>query len=170
VTSLRSRFRSSARRVSLSILKRPRYRLLLDQAADPTAMHEGTPHIFLARPLKSAELVKCVRAILHKEHRKRCFATDVARQLGINRRTLGRHLSSNGTTFRRLSQQVLLQAAQRLLKAGASVSDVSGALGFSEVSAFTRAFRRWSGETPSSWRLRHQIIKAEQPRSRHERP
>jgi AraC-like DNA-binding protein len=134
------------------------------------AMHEGTgaPHIFLARPLQSGELVKCVRAILQKELRTRCFAADVARRLGIDRRTLERHLSSNGTTFRRLSQQVQLQAAKRLLKAGASVSHVSEALGFSEISAFTHAFRRWSGETPSSWRLRHHI-KAEQPRrSRHE--
>ena len=36
------------------------------------------------------------------------------------------------------------------------LSDVAKELGFSEISAFTRAFRRWSGETPSSWKLRHQ--------------
>ena len=47
---------------------------------------------------------------------------------------------------------------------GASVSDVAKALGFSELSAFTHAFRRWSGETPSSWKLRHAPPKAERPR------
>ena len=67
-------------------------------------------------------------------------------------RTLERHLSYQGTTFREISRQVQLQASQRLLKTGASVSDVAKTLGFSEIAAFTRAFRRWSGETPSSWK------------------
>ena len=74
----------------------------------------------------------------------------------MGRRSLQRHLSSEGTTFREISREMQLQASQRLLASGASVSDVAKALGFSEISAFTRAFRRWSGETPSSWKLRHQ--------------
>jgi AraC-like DNA-binding protein len=108
-------------------------------------------HKFLARPVQSAELVKCVRAILRKEM-GHCLAGDIASRLGMNRRTLVRHLSYQGTTFREISWQVRLQASQRLLKTGAPVSDVAKALGFSEISAFTRAFRRWSGETPSSWK------------------
>ena len=126
-------------------------------------MHEptGAPPIFLARPVKPAELVKCVRAILRKELGKHCLAADIARRLGMVRRSLERHLSAEGTTFRKIYRQVLLEAAQRLLEAGASVSDVAEALGFSEISAFTRAFRRWSGETPSCWKLRHAGPKAE---------
>ena len=114
-------------------------------------MHEriGASPIFLARPVKPAELVKCVRAILRKELGKHCLAADIARRLGMVRRSLERHLSAEGTTFRKIYRQVLLEASQRLLETGASVSDVAKALGFSEISAFTRAFRRWSGETPS---------------------
>jgi len=107
--------------------------------------------MLLARHVQSAELVKCVRAILQKEM-GHCLAVDIAKRLGVNPRTLERHLSYQGTTFREISRQVQLQASQRLLKTGASVSDVAKALGFSEISAFTRAFRRWSGETPSSWK------------------
>jgi len=118
-------------------------------------------HIFLQRPVQSAELVKCVRAILRKELGKHCLAEDIARRLGMVRRSLERHLSAEGTTFREISREMQLQASQRLLKTEASVSDVAKALGFSEISAFTRAFRRWSGETPSSWKLRHQ--RPEQP-------
>ena len=125
-------------------------------------LDERAPHIVLARPVQPAELVKCVRAVLRKERGKRCLGVDIARWLGMDPRSLERHLSSEGTTFREISRQVQLQASQRLLKQGASVSDVAEALGFSEISAFTRAFRRWSGETPSSWKLRHQ--RAERPR------
>ena len=119
-------------------------------------MSVQTPHVFLARPVQSAELVKCVRAILRKELGNHCSAADIARRLGMVRRSLERHLSDEGTTFREISRVMQLQASQRLLTTGASVSDVAKALGFSEISAFTRAFRRWSGETPSSWKLRHQ--------------
>ena len=127
------------------------------------AMHEriGASPVFLARPVQPAELVKCVRAVLRKERGKRCLGVDIARWLGMDPRSLERHLRSEGTTFREISRQVQLQASQRLLKQGASVSDVAEALGFSEISAFTRAFRRWSGETPSCWKLRHARPKAE---------
>ena len=130
------------------------------------AMHEptGASPIFLARPVKPAELVKCVRAILRKELGKHCLAADIARRLGMVRRSLERHLSAEGTTFRKIYRQVLLEASQRLLETDASVSDVAKALGFSELSAFTHAFRRWSGETPISWKLRHAPPKAERPR------
>jgi len=124
-------------------------------------LHERAPHILLARPVQPAELVKCVRAVLRKERGKRCLGVDIASWLGMDRRSLNRHLSSQGTSFRKIYRQVLLEAAQRLLEAGASVSDVAEALGFSEISAFTHAFRRWSGETPSCWKLRHARPKAE---------
>ena len=84
-------------------------------------MHErtGASPIFLARPVQPAELVKCVRAILRKELGKQCLGVDIARWLGMDRRSLERHLSSEGTTFREIYRQVLLQASQRLLKQGA---------------------------------------------------
>src|SRR5215212_6441678 len=125
-------------------------------------MSVRAPQMLLARHVQSAELVKCVRAILQKEM-GHCLAVDIAKRLGVNPRTLERHLSYQGTTFREISRQVQLQASQRLLKTGASVSDVAKALGFSEISAFTRAFRRWSGETPSSWKSGSKV-RAEHPR------
>ena len=127
-------------------------------------MSVRAPQVLLARPVRPAELVKCVREILRRELGKICVAADIARRLEMDRRSLQRHLRSEGTTFREISREIQLQASQRLLASGASVSDVAKALGFSELSAFTHAFRRWSGETPSSWSLRHQVIKGEQSR------
>src|SRR3954466_4581951 len=128
-------------------------------------MHErtGAPSTFLARPIQPAELVKAVRAILRKELGKRPSGADTARRLETNQRSLVRYLSSEGTSFREISREVHLDASQRLLKKGASVTHVAEALGFSEIAAFTRAFRRWSGETPTSWKLRHEQHKAERP-------
>src|SRR3954468_12130273 len=130
-------------------------------------MHErtGAPSTFLARPNQPAELVKAVRAVLRKELGKRPSGADTARRLAMNQRSLVRYLSSEGTSFREISREVHLDASQRLLKKGASVTHVAEALGFSEIAAFTRAFRRWSGETPSSWKLRQEQRKAEQPRA-----
>ena len=117
-------------------------------------MSVRAPHIFLARSLQSAELVKCVRTIVQNEL-GHCSAAHIASRLGVGLRSLERHLSSEGTTYQEISREMQLQASQQLLASGASVSDVAKTLGFSEISAFTRAFRRWSGETPSSWKLRH---------------
>lgn len=49
--------------------------------------------------------------------------------------------------------EVRVDAAKRMLEAGRSVSDVSRELGYTSDEGFSRAFRRRTGQTPSSWRL-----------------
>lgn len=49
--------------------------------------------------------------------------------------------------------EVRVDAAKRMLEAGRSVSDVSRELGYASDEGFSRAFRRRTGQTPSSWRL-----------------
>jgi AraC-like DNA-binding protein len=44
------------------------------------------------------------------------------------------------------------EAAQSLLLKGGSIAEIAAQLGFAEQSAFTRAFRAWSGTTPARWR------------------
>jgi AraC-like DNA-binding protein len=53
--------------------------------------------------------------------------------------------------------EVRIDAAKRMLDAGRSVSDVSRELGYASDEGFSRAFRRRTGMTPSSWRLAHRI-------------
>jgi AraC-like DNA-binding protein len=83
---------------------------------------------------------------------------DLTNLLGMNRRTLARHLKAEGTTFKKLSDEVHFDVARNLLaNTVMSVTDVSVALNYSETSAFTRAFRGWAGVPPSEWRaLRNQ--------------
>ena len=78
-------------------------------------------------------------------------AERVAAALSMHPKTLTRHLRSEGTTFRRLLDELRRQLAERYLRqAGLSVEEVAFLLGYSEASAFHRAFRRWTGRAPRS--------------------
>ena len=78
---------------------------------------------------------------------------DTARHLGMTERTLRRHLSMLDTSHLALEQECQRLMAERLLAEGAlSIKQVADALGFTSVSSFHRAFRRWTGNTPSDWR------------------
>lgn len=78
---------------------------------------------------------------------------DVAQRLSMTLRTLQRRLSDLDTCYRDVLNQTRHQLAlDHLRSAQYSVGEISFLLGFSEVSAFTRAFRRWTGSSPSTWR------------------
>jgi AraC-like DNA-binding protein len=72
---------------------------------------------------------------------------------GMHRRTLNRRLAAQGTSFRALLQEVRFEIAQQLLRdTRIPVADVAEALGYAAAGAFTRAFQRWSGQSPTAWR------------------
>lgn len=76
-----------------------------------------------------------------------------ARRLAWSRRSLQRRLEAHGTTFADLVAAVRREHAEALLAdRGVSIAEVSWLVGFSEQSAFTRAFRRWTGRSPSAFR------------------
>ncbi|MEM9487763.1 MAG: helix-turn-helix domain-containing protein, partial [Myxococcota bacterium] len=80
---------------------------------------------------------------------------DLARQLGMAARTLRRRLHDEGVTFRELLDDVRRQRAEQLVgDPDYSVGDIAFLLGFSEPSAFSRAFKRWFGVTPRGYRQR----------------
>jgi AraC-like DNA-binding protein len=82
-----------------------------------------------------------------------CSADDIAHLLTIHRRTLSRHLKSSGMGYRSITNEIRFEIARQLLQdTQVSLAQVSAALGYSEASAFTRAFRRWSGQTPTAQR------------------
>lgn len=76
-----------------------------------------------------------------------------AAALSVSRRTLQRRLAGAGTTFAALLAEVRRARAETCLRAlDVSIAEVSWLLGFSEQSAFTRAFHRWTGRSPSRYR------------------
>jgi AraC-like DNA-binding protein len=71
----------------------------------------------------------------------------------MHRRTLSRHLRTEGRAFRQLANEIRFEIACELLEdTDMALSQISAVLKYSEPSAFTRAFRRWSGLSPSVWR------------------
>lgn len=76
-----------------------------------------------------------------------------AAQLAVSERTLRRRLAEEHTSFSELRQRELRRRAEVMLSAGRySHGEIAFALGFSETSAFNRAFRRWTGRSPGAWR------------------
>ncbi len=83
------------------------------------------------------------------------LVSDIAQRLGLSARTLQRRLGENGHSFQELVDESRRRLAERLLRETRySLLDVAFMTGFSEQSAFTRAFKRWAGQTPRSYRLR----------------
>ena len=78
---------------------------------------------------------------------------EVAQTLAMHRRTLNRRLQDEGTTFQRVLDRVRFAVAKELLEnAAIPLPRIASALGFSQAASFVRAFRRWTGATPGTWR------------------
>ena len=97
-----------------------------------------------------AELRRLLRTLLPGA---RGSVEEVAERLAIHRRTLNRRLAARGTSLRRLVEETRFEIARQLVEnTSMPLVEVSAALGYADASAFTRAFRRWSGAAPSGWR------------------
>ena len=86
---------------------------------------------------------------------------EVARSLHMSRRTLQRRLAEADLTYQRLVDQTRRDLALRYIDDPAkSVTELTFLLGFSGQSAFTRAFRRWTGASPTEYRAARQKRRA----------
>lgn len=80
-------------------------------------------------------------------------AAALARALGLGGRALRERLQSRSLNLREIQDGVRRDAACWWLRQGGTdLADIAQACGFSEQSAFQRAFRRWTGQTPGQWR------------------
>lgn len=84
---------------------------------------------------------------------------DIARRLGVSARSLHRRLSDEGLSFAALAETTRKELAVGLLgDPRYSLAEIAFLTGFAEQSSFNRAFKRWLGETPASYR--NQISRA----------
>lgn len=82
----------------------------------------------------------------------------VAEKLHMSTRTLARRLSQDGTSFRRLLEEARHRDACRLLESSPlDIAAVAAQLGYTNPANFTRAFRQWTGQTPSQFRNDHSV-------------
>ncbi|WP_336489593.1 AraC family transcriptional regulator [Methylobacterium nigriterrae] len=143
--------------------------------ADPAVRQRVEERICRLEAAEPSSLTDKLREYLQTVvTRQRCKAEGVARLRLVNRRTLSRHLQAEGTSFRRLANEAQFRVAKKLLADTCmTLAQISATLSFSEPAAFTHAFRRWAGMTPSAWRqanrpeaMRDQRYEDPRPRGR----
>jgi len=79
---------------------------------------------------------------------------EIAGELAMSERSLQRELRAENTSYRQLIEDLRKEiACQHLARPGATASEAAFLLGFSEPSAFTRAFRRWTGAPPTQFQI-----------------
>ena len=109
----------------------------------------------LCLPTSTDPVVAAVMAYTNA-HLDDVTARDACRAVGLSERTLRRQFSAaTGMTWRQyLLESRLLRSMALLAGPGPTVLDVATSVGFDSVSAFTRAFGRYTGETPTAYRRR----------------
>ncbi len=102
---------------------------------------------------KGASVASKVEAIIsNKISDAELDADYVASRLNMSRNTLYRKLKKESVAYQDIVDSVRAEYAIKHLKSGEySITELTFFLGFSEVSAFSRAFKRWTGKTPNSY-------------------
>lgn len=94
-----------------------------------------------------------VRRIVATSHPFPPRLGQVAQSLFMSERTLKRHLQGEGATYQEVVDDVRLERAEKLLTTTRlSLGQISDALGYADAANFTRAFKRWTGISPSAYR------------------
>ncbi|MEO8524992.1 MAG: helix-turn-helix domain-containing protein [Caldimonas sp.] len=138
--------------------------LCIDAATWALAIHGADPylhatlqgvaaHLHLAPgPIDTLELA--LRARLRDALAQgQASAQRLARLLGVSERTLQRRLQDVGRSFSDVVEDFRQEEAVRLMQdSRLPLVHIADRLGYAEQSSFTRAFRRWTGETPAAWR------------------
>ena len=120
-------------------------------------MHDRVITEELARLDRSDVLARCKATLLERLPSGELSEQGMAKQLHMSRRTLQRKLTKRDTTYQKLVDDTRRDLALRFMEdPRRSLVDITFELGFSQQSALTRAFRRWTGMSPSDWRQRLQ--------------
>jgi AraC-like DNA-binding protein len=120
--------------------------------------HDHLAATYIAK-LDRADVVANVRArILELLPSGACSKGKVANDLAMSATTLHQRLSERGTTFHTLLNDIRQELATGYLHRSATpVTEIAFVLGFTDVSNFTRAFKRWTGVSPTRYRERASV-------------
>ena len=123
-------------------------------SADAFSLRQEISELEQRFPCKRLPVSRVVRgAILHTIDGEDCSAEKIADALGLHVRSLHRHLAKEGTSFRRIRDEVRRDLAGYYLReTDLELGAISDRLGFSEQSAFSRRARTWFDQSPSDLR------------------
>ena len=117
---------------------------------------EGAPGKISMLYRRDREMALAVREYLSASLKDAPRFAEVAAALHLSARSLHRRLAEEDTSFRRIRERLRRdQALQRLENTKQSVAEIAEALGYSEPSAFFRAFVGWTGVSPTLYRKRN---------------
>jgi len=124
-------------------------------SADPLLRHALEKQIAAMESLSPADLAGQLRRALRTMLvTGRGSVEQVEKMFSLHRRTLNRRLHAQGFSFHDLVNEVRYEIARQLLEGTRlSLAEIAATLDYSDPSAFTRAFKRWSGEPPTQWRV-----------------
>jgi AraC-like DNA-binding protein len=134
-------------------------RALVDQplvSSDPGGVAAFDAHLAAELDRRvEARFPDRVRLALVEHIKRGCFDIDaIARAIACSRRTLQRRLMESGSSFREVLDAARREVALEAIARGGqmtTVTDLTFLLGFSDLSGFSRAFRRWTGQSPGTY-------------------
>jgi AraC-like DNA-binding protein len=146
----------------------PNHRLLFDARlldaplvmADPSAMRLAREQCEreLAALGQQRSFVARVRALMFTHGSERAVALDdLAGRLAMSSRTFKRKLEEQETSYSKLLEELRRSQATELLRSELSIAEIAARLGYSDAANFTRAFRRWTGQSPRVFRDRDAV-------------
>jgi len=123
-------------------------------AALLSVLEDHADRLIAEAPKLANALEAKVRAVLRREMKGGIVSAEqVAKQLGLSERTLQRRLDEASTSYADVLADERQSVAEDHLRRGEiSLDEIAWLLGFSEQSAFARAFKRWTGQSPGAWR------------------
>ncbi len=138
-------------------------RLIFDRESIERLLDTGNPELarlsdaistqYLARIERHNTEARVREVVTQRLQASEPTQEDVAEVLNMSSRTLQRKLGDSGTTFKKIVDETRHALALAYMSTPQnSVNEVTHLLGFSCSSSFTRAFRRWTGLSPSEWR------------------
>ena len=109
---------------------------------------------YLADLERSGISMRAKAAVIEQLPAGTASTASIARALNMSQRTLQRRLRAEGTSYKELLDNTRRElAAQYIRSSRYTINEITYLLGFSDVSNFSRAFKRWEGVSPSSFRL-----------------
>jgi AraC-like DNA-binding protein len=113
---------------------------------------------YLAQLDKENIVARVKAVIIEKMPSGKVTDQAIAEALYMHARSLQRKLKDEGTTFKTLLNDVRQELAYQYIRdSRLNVNEISFLLGFSDISSFSRAFKRWTGEPPSAYRQQGQV-------------
>lgn len=118
---------------------------------------EAENTLFESLPLNGMTLLPIrLKKLLLKSYGAFPSLENAAKAFGMSGRTLRRKLSEEGSSYQSILNDVRCQLSKDLLNEEDSITEIAFLLGFSDTSAFTKAFRKWTGMSPTEYRRNQQ--------------